>query len=301
MFHYWGYGLTIASEIEFPELLPFDFETADVTIHLGKTPEILTGANVINRVGVCISPTEYLFKFLNTAKYYTANGNSIIVEPMPGTDYQSVRLFVLSNAMAAILHQRDTICLHASAIEYGEGVVLFCGISGAGKSTTATMLQQKGYKVISDDVCVLKAEGDFVTSVPSYPMMKLWEDSFEKTGVAKVDDTHKIRPQLPKYARFFHQDFDITPHRVKKIFVLDVNTSHEVSVSPVSLVNAFKELQKNTYRPVQMNAMQKRSSHFAIVSKLTTAAKIYKITRPHGVNTLEKVTGLIIQQLNGHD
>ena len=202
MYNYWGFGLTIASEIEFPEFLPYNFEEPDVIISLGKTPENLKGADVIKRVNVSMSPTEYLLKFVNIANYYVNLGNKIIVEPFAGADEKSVRLFLLSNAMAAILHQRDTISLHASAIEHNEGLVLFCGQSGAGKSTTVTMLQQQGYKIISDDVCVLKIEGDVITAVPSYPMVKLWEDSFAKTGLTIGEEAYKIRPQMPKYARF---------------------------------------------------------------------------------------------------
>ena len=302
MYNYWGYGLTIASEIEFPEFLSFDFGTPDITISLGKTPIALTDDDIIKRVNVHIGRTEYLLKSVNVANYYAVNGNSIVVEPMPGADDKSIRLFLLSNAMAAILHQRDTISLHASAISYDGGLVLFCGASGAGKSTTATMLQQKGYKIISDDVCVLKTEGNVVTSVPSYPMMKLWEDSFIKTGLPAAEDINKIRPLLPKYARFFHESFDISPRPVKKVFVLDNSSPvNDVSIEPISAVNAFKELQKNTYRPVQMNAMQKRGSHFAAISKLTAAAAVYKITRPQWTDTLTRIVDLITQTLDRHD
>ena len=38
MHHYWGFGLHIKSEIEFPELLTDDFDVADVQICLGKVP-----------------------------------------------------------------------------------------------------------------------------------------------------------------------------------------------------------------------------------------------------------------------
>lgn len=301
MYNYWGYGLAIASEIEFPELLPYDSEQPDVLITLGKTPENLTGADVIKRVNLFMSPSEYLLKFVNVANYYVSMGNRIIVEPMATADKKSIRLFLLSNAMAAILHQRDTISLHASAIEHNGGLVLFCGQSGTGKSTTATMFQQKGFKIISDDVCVLKMDGDILSAVPSYPMMKLWEDSFAKAGLPIAEEADKIRPHMPKYARFFHDNFDITPKPVKKVFVLENRNVDKVTIEPLNAISAFKELQKNTYRLVQMNAMQKRNSHFAVISKLTVVAQVYKICRPNGSNTLSTVIDLVTQTLNGYE
>ena len=144
MYYYWGFGLKITSEIKFPELLPFEFvNPPDVHISIGTTPATLNGEDVVNMVQVSISATEYLLNLGNIAKYYAANGNRIIVEPLTGADEKSIRLFLLSNAMVALLHQRNMICLHASAIEYEDGVVLFCGQTGSGKSTLVSILQQK--------------------------------------------------------------------------------------------------------------------------------------------------------------
>ncbi|OCX51627.1 serine kinase [Mucilaginibacter sp. PPCGB 2223] len=302
MHQYWGFGLLISSEIEFPEFLPFAFtEAPDLTINLGAVPAELTAEGVVKKVKVSITATEYLQK-LPVATYYVANGNQIIVEPKPDADEKSIRLFLLSNAMAAVLHQRNSIPLHASAVMLDEGIAIFCGPSGAGKSTTATMLQQKGYKVFSDDVCVLKVDGDQVTAVPSYPMIKLWADTFHKAGLDMATEEEKIRPQLPKFARFYHDEFDILPKTVKYIFLLDSNnTIDEVSIKPLASIAAFAQLQRNTYRPVQMNAMQKRNQHFAAITRLTNAAPIYRISRPLGENTLTRVIELITNVLQPNE
>src|SRR3954471_1894098 len=102
---YWGCGLHILSEIEFPEFLAADFEQPDITIKMGAVPESLTGENVVHKVKVSMSPTEYLQKVQNVATYYVANGTEIRIERKPDADEKSIRLFLLSNGMAAILHQ----------------------------------------------------------------------------------------------------------------------------------------------------------------------------------------------------
>lgn len=291
MYHYWGFGLTIESEIEFPELLPFEFEEADITIRLGKTPEQLRGKDAVEKVRVSMSPTEYLLKVLDIANYYAADGSKIIVEPLTGADEKSVRLFMLSNAMAAILHQRDMIPLHASAVYYEDGIVLFCGRSGAGKSTTASALQKQGYKIFSDDVCVLKQVGDQLMVLPSYPMIKLWEDSFAKVGMEMAGEEDKIRPHLPKYARWYHAAFGIEAMPVKQIFIIDPsNQAATVTMQKAGTLDAFHELQKNTYRPVQTSIMKKRDLHFRIISQLAGSAPVTKITRPQQGNSIEELT-----------
>jgi hypothetical protein len=297
MFNYWGFGLHITSEIEFPEFLPATFEEADLTIRIGTVPEKLTGENVVHKIRVSMSPTEYLQKVLHVAKYYVANGNNIRIEPEEGADEKSIRLFLLSNGMAAALHQRNLIPLHASAVFYEDGVVLFCGHSGVGKSTVVTALQKKGYKVFSDDVCVLKPadhDPNAIMAIPSYPMMKLWIDSFNKTGIEMATEEQRIRPHLAKYARFYHDEYEIAPRPIKRVFMLDsASLEQDVEIKKMASIESFNALQRNTYRHVQMNAMKKRDFHFSTVSKLTAAVPLYRISRPQHLNTVDRVVELI--------
>lgn len=297
MFQYWGFGLLILSDIEFPEFMPADFDKPDLTITLGSVPEKLHGDDVVNKVRVSMSPTEYLQKVINVASYYVANGNEIRIDPNPAADEKSVRLFLLSNAMAAALHQRNLIPLHASAIFHEDGIVLFCGPSGVGKSTTVTALQAKGYKVFSDDVCVLKPSvnnPDLIMAVPSYPMMKLWIDSFNKTGVQMAGEEDRIRPHLAKYARFYHDEYEIAPRPIKRVFMLDSGSLEQRAIiKEMAAIESFSALQRNTYRHVQMNAMKKRDFHFSIVSKLTATVPVSRISRPQHVNTVNEVVELV--------
>jgi len=303
MYRYWGFGLNIESAIEFPELLPAEFESADVHIHINKVPQQLEGEHVVKKVNVSMTGTEYLHQIPNVASYYVADGTKINIEPQAGGDEKSIRLFLLSNAMAAILHQRGMIPLHASAIYHDNGIVLFCGRSGAGKSTTATALQQKGYTVFSDDVCVLQNDAENkLVALPSYPMIKLWEDSFAKIGLETALEEDKIRPEMAKYARFYHDDFDIAPKKIKRVFILDnTNANEALEIKKLGPIAAFKMLQQNTYRHVQMNGMKKRDVHFAIISKLAGEVAVYKINRPPHGNTIDNLLTLIESNLTGND
>ncbi len=304
MYQYWGFGLHIESEIEFPEFLPSRFKDADVRISIGDTPEELPGDEVIHLVRVSISPTEYLLKVARVADYYVSNGNEIRIRPHTGADAKSIRLFTLSNAVAAILHQRNTIPLHASAVCYQDGLILFCGDSGVGKSTLIVALRQKGYNVFSDEVCVLKPAEDTSQSVmvlPSSPIITLWEDSFEKIGLAMAGDDARLRPDLAKYAHFYHDEFDTSPRLVKKVFVLDARShDHEPQIRRLGSLEAFQTLQRTTYRQVQRDAMQKRDFHFTILSKLIASVPVYQISRSQHDNTLDKMVNLIETTLTKH-
>lgn len=292
MHQYWAYGLMVESEMAFPELLPYEFEKADITIQVGKTPKELIGDNIFHKVSVSMSPNEYLLKLLNIANYYVANGNKIIVEPLQDSNEKDVRLFTLSNAFAAILYQRNLIPLHASGIFYKDGVALFCGKSGAGKSTLITALQQKGYKVFTDDVCVLQPQSDgTIKVIASYPMIKLWEDSFFKIGITDWDKNNQIRDHLPKYAYYYHKQFVTVPQKVVQLFVLDNNHQNDlvVQVKRLTALDAFDIVEKNTYRHLQMIMMKKRNVHFKQLAQLVNSLPVFKCNRPAHQNTIDNM------------
>ena len=53
--------------------------------------------------------------------------------------------------------------LHASAVRTESGVVAFCGLSGAGKSTVAYGLSRRGYPIWADDAVVFSAVDEGAT------------------------------------------------------------------------------------------------------------------------------------------
>jgi adenylate kinase family enzyme len=296
MYQYWAYGLLIESELEFPEFLAYPFEKSDVTIRIGNTPAMLSGEDHYVNGDVSMDSNRFLLKLPEIATYYAQNGNEVIVAPLPNAELKSVRLFLLSNVLSAILHQRNLIPLHASGIIHNDQVILFCGESGAGKSTLVTKLQQSGYQLFTDDVCVIipTATGK-ITLVPSYPMIKLWADSFERIGLPVANEELRIRAEMPKYATFYHDQFDITPREIKQIFILAKDAEQsEIAIRKLSAVEAFTELQQNSYRRGQMRAMNKKPVHFSMISSIIKDTPTFKSTRPASENTLDELMQKIV-------
>ena len=112
-YKYRGFGLNIESEIALPELIPHHFQNPDIVIRTGAVPPEIEAAKAENKVGVSISPTEYLFRIAGIAAYYACNGNKIVISPEPLADDKSIRVFLLDNVIAALLLQRNLIALNA--------------------------------------------------------------------------------------------------------------------------------------------------------------------------------------------
>jgi hypothetical protein len=283
MYKYSGFGLHIASEIECPELLPAVFEQPDVTICIGKTPEHINTEDNAHIPFSSINKNEYLLDIKNICKYYAANGNILIAEPADGTDERSIRLFALGVVMAAILYQRMLIPLHASAIIKDGKLVLFTGNSGAGKSTLIAHLITQGYRIFTDDICIINVDNDSkeLTGVASYPMIKLWDDAIAQLDNEMFTLDFKVRPKLPKFGQFFYDSFDSGAYPIDKIFVLNpVENATEITVCKMMHAQSFKLLDRQTYKNHLITNSALRAHHFAVLLQLAQTTPVFEITRP---------------------
>jgi hypothetical protein len=297
MFFYWAYGLEIVSELEFPEMYSYAVKKPDLEIKFGKVPAVLTGPEVIAKEKFFISPTEYLIH-LPICSYYVKDGASITIELKENADLPSVRLFILTNAMAAVLHQRNKVALHAGAIQTKKGLVVICGESGAGKSTTISALQQKGYKIFVDDVLVLEKDKDNVVGVAAYPTLKLWDDTIEKLALGVMPEEQKLRESVNKYRVSFHEDFTTKTILVYKLFYLrkeEVNTSIEVTKRDG--LEAFKILYSQLYRTSMINNNQSQAILFERLNQLINQTGLFEVVRPTNGNSIEEIVQIIEKEI----
>lgn len=277
MYKYWGFGLHIISEIEFPELLPAKFEDADIVIISGK---IQPASDTTS-----ITDNEFFLEIRNTCSYEVRDGKYIIFEPYEGIDNRSIRLYILATVMAFILLNKGRIPLHASGILRNNQLILFAGDSGAGKSTTLASLATRGYTIFTDDVCVLQKsenEKEEILGIASYPLIKLWDHSITHLNSQTYRNKNfRIRHDLEKFGYFFHDEFSTRSVPVSKIFILKVSEQFlEISHRKLSGLDAFRELEKQTYRKELINNQKLRSINFNTLSFLSNHCEIIEITRP---------------------
>lgn len=301
---YEAFGLSIFSELELPELIEADFDIPDITINLGDTPNTIENDLLPHRPLLSINKTQYLQK-LPVATFFVEDGKKITVSPNNDSDEDSVRLFMFSNAFAAILHQRSFLCLHTSAFNFNAKAILITGESGSGKSTTLMALLQKGHDFFSDDVCVLtkNSETDNYNMVlPSYPGVKLWEDSFEKLQLNLLNETIQLRPELPKYRINTAKNKSASPLPVSAIFILQKDG--RINQPVVKQLTAFSAIEKMNillYRFTQSTTMQTKTELFKKLTDLIKSTKIYELRRPVDGNSISQVVELIERELNNLD
>jgi hypothetical protein len=294
IFYYRAFGLTIKSALACPELLP-QYGAPEVSIRFGPVPEDL---GAVQQQGVCyqINSEAFLLKLESIAKYLVTGGKEIIIEPAPGAQDNEVRLFLLGSAFAALLHQRGLLPLHGCAIEVNGGAMVFVGASGSGKSTLAGALQQRGYRVLADDVCVLSFSSEGIPVVhPSTTHLKLWADVLSEFGQSP-EGLPRVNPKLEKYSFPLNDGFCAHSRHVLRVYQLTTHNARDIKLIPLHGMDKLTVLMGNTYRPRFLVGSLRKKLHFEQCGSAVHHFPVSRITRPHWPFLLRELVDLVEQE-----
>lgn len=171
--HYLYSGLRVTSEVKVPEWQLFEtsqpFNQADMVIRIEN--HILTENQPVITAGL------FSFHVPKAGRYVVKSGCEITVSPLPAADEREARLFLLGSAWCALCYQRGVLALHAGVVQGDDYAVAFCGTSGAGKSSIAAWLTERGYRLVSDDLCRFAVIDGIPRAHPSAPRLKLWREA----------------------------------------------------------------------------------------------------------------------------
>jgi len=282
------FGLHIRSELPLPELAAKEAENADTPdahIRIGDVGTIAEPRHIgpIFQVGI----DDYLLEIRNTARYRVRNGAEIIVAPFAGSSARNVRLFLLGTAFGALCQQRRLLPLHASAIEVDGQCVAFAGPSGIGKSTLAAFFHDRGYAVMSDDICVvsLDAQGQ-PRAWPGIPRLKLWREAAD----ALARDVSALEPDhdgLEKYHFRIDPGANQASLPLRRLYILrEARLPAQEGITLLTGTSAFEALTANTYRHFLLAPMGQAAGHFAICAALIKHSGVYLAGRRKGFDVL---------------
>jgi hypothetical protein len=251
-------------------------------------PEIvIRGGSVPDRLAAPIRTAEkwesdrgqFLLRLANIGKFLIRDGREIAFELDGACDERGAALYLLGTCFAILLQQRGNLVLHASAIAAGGRAMLFCGQSGAGKSTMAALLCRRGYPLLNDDVCNLTAvEGGYEVR-PDGRMLKLWSTSLDELEWEKRESM-AVRQDMEKY--FFAPPVsEADPQPVGAIYILRPAEPGEApSIERLRTLEGMVELKQNAYRPALVSAMDREKDYFAASAALQRSAGVFVLRRP---------------------
>lgn len=288
------FGLRVRSALRLDELAAAaEVGAADVEISCGtlEAPkDAVPGYNV--------TPAGTLLSIPQVGRYLIREGREIVVDPEPGASDRNLRVFLLGSAFGALLHQRGLLPLHANAIEIGGRAVAFSGHSGAGKSTIAGWFQDRGLRMLSDDVCVIgggDGEGPPL-AFPGVPRLRLWRDALEESGRAAED-----------YPRSFddRDKYDVPaapgsgevamPLPLERIYILARAEEEDEgpAIRRLSGVEAVDALVANTYRGGYVKMIGGTGAHLAQCLRIARSVPVFEARRVWGFVSFDRQAAML--------
>ncbi|MDM4769032.1 hypothetical protein [Solimonas sp. SE-A11] len=278
----YAYGLRIDSELDLPELQqppPAGNDEPDVRIRLGAVPsEGPAGASQLGPY-LWAGPRQFWLHIPEVARFLVNDGCEIRVDPEPGIDDDSLRVFLLGSAFGALLFQRGLLVLHGNAIQVGDRAMICVGHSGAGKSTLAAAFLRRGYNILADDVVPVDAQ---CRALPGFPRIKLWQDTASRMQIDTAG-LRRIRPGMEKFNFPVVTQFADCALPVRWIYILSGENQPDIQLDPVAGMDRFLPLRDNTYRVSFLKGMGLNGKHLRLIGQVAARIRLVRVTRPdHG-------------------
>ena len=283
-------GLSVASDIVLPGLIAGEPDSVpQVTIQRGPVPEALREASAVGPTWQ-VAGKRFLLDVPNVARFLLKDGNEIVFAPESEATVEDVPIFILGTVFGILLHQREQIVLHASAVEVNGQAVAFCGSSGAGKSTLAAALAQRGYRLITDDICAITLSGGGGAPIvhPDGRRLKLWAEAIENLELGSVK-REPVRGCLEKYyVEPRHATSAALP--LAAIYALrDVLHSDDLNIAEPSVVDSALILRNNAYRPLLVVRLEQKAHYFRAAAQIMNRSGMFVLTRPWDFAAIPKV------------
>lgn len=290
---YSAFGLVIDSDVELAGFTPCESAgTPDICVRLG-TPVVEHDEDSHIRAtatGVLEASVE--------------RGREIIVDASPEADPLFTNAVVTGELFSVLLRQRGLLVLHGSSVARDGRAVGFVGDSGWGKSTLASALVDRGWKLLTDDLLVISGLGtDTTTSaamppalpvvIPTHPSMRLSSEAVErvgKRGRTVVGQAHALTSKL----RVDHGGvFSDQPTPLSHLFVLDPRLVRTHRAVPLSAREAVQEFVLHTRGRRLLQADRVLREHLGQCVELARLVPTAHLQRQFGIEHLEALCDFV--------
>jgi hypothetical protein len=200
-----------------------------------------------------------------------------------------------------MLTQRNKIVIHGSTLVVGDKTFMVCGDSGAGKSTLSVALQDKGAKLMADDISVIdvEVEDGCCYAYSGFPEQKLRRDAAIRQGY-DLDKLKYVNEDRDKYSIDSSSVFIEGKRKPDAMFVLHKGCIDAIGSSVIASeiigadkVNAITDrfFLNDLYHVFFELAPENMLNCFILAGQIKTI----DMTRAKEVNTIEELVEVILK------
>lgn len=234
-----------------------------------------------------------LFEFM-----VSPDGRSVTYAQLQRSTVESFQTYLLGHVLSFALVKQELEPLHATVVVVEGAAVAFLGSSGQGKSTLAAAFLHAGHRVLTDDLLVIRDEGELLVGFPGPPRLKLFSHIAQRflpgqaASAPMNPDTQKlIIPLQPAQAH-------VGPAPIHGFLVLDEGeaSSTGVHLTELSGRDSVLQLLGSTFN-TRLVTPDRLRRQFLAARNWATRVPVKRLEYPRAVSGIDQVRAAIIADI----
>ena len=297
MNYYSLYGLTVESDLVFFQLMELKCKPEQIDVFIYQS-------NLGNRLekeleGKSYSIGTHTTLFSNKTVYLVVEeGNTIKYQAKENADWQYLKTYVLGFGFAFLFLQKNQMAIHCSSVVCDKGALLLAGESGSGKSTLTRALIKLGFKLMADDMELVRIRGNDLFAYPAFPYQKMCRNEVEKLANAEEAiyvDEMKDKFMVPCFSVFEEQE-----QKVMGMVILKVSNCEQVQFEEVKGLDKLYAIYGNLFVRKLLHREKINPHIIDACLKIAAIIPIYCLNRPVGVDSVEDQIDLLKRVFEVH-
>jgi hypothetical protein len=220
-------------------------------------------------------------------RIFVSGGARISLDLAPDASEAWIGSVVFGLAIALILHQRRSPPLHCACVADGAGAMLLFGDSGAGKSTTALLFRERGWRILAEDMIALDFDNQVVGAHPSAGLARFWRESSDGVRPEAMGETLQMGA-FPKTVIAFGDDGPPAPVPIRAAYFLEWLHPAEgpAEVARIAPMQALMGLRASVYRGGLVSVLGLEGDYMKKLGRLATQAPSFALRRPRSFENM---------------
>ena len=290
---YRAYGLLFSSEMAIPHFPDAGDGPEEPDVHIRRGEIFGSSYTPPQIMQIEASEGRLLLRGAKSATILVTGGNSITIEPLPGSDPATVQQLLLGWAFAGLFHQRAMLPLHGSSVCRDDDCFVLCAPSGGGKSTLTASFLKRGFSFLDDNVALAEFRDGMVFIASGSPELRLWENSMQDLEF-EHEIVGRIRPDMDKTSIIARGGFRSESARLARIFILKRDAGPEISFVNLTGAARFRALMENVFCIKFMKDCGCAPALFHRVLKLAECVPVIDVMLPHRLPPPDELCDIII-------
>jgi len=235
-----------------------------------------------------------LFEFL-----VAPDGRRILGRPLEHASEEAFQTYLLNQVLSFALLRQGLEPIHATAVVCGAKAVAFIADTGGGKSCLGASFLQAGYRLLTDDLLILKGSRKGFAAYPGPPRIKLFPEIATQLlpdlsgGVPLNNHTPKLILQLREGQRC------AKPAPLRALYVLAPGQKRrpdKVIIRKLSPRPALLEVIRSTFNTILVEP-ERLKRQFLQARALVGRVPVKRVSYPRALDMLPAVREAILDDI----